>query len=182
MDTDEELFQRVRGGDMRAFDLLYARYETRLFGFLMGLLGSRADAEDVFHEAFMRTLKSAEVTFDRGREGGFRAWLFRIARNVASNRRRSDVRGKRAVLAIPEVEPTQGADDALLARQRIHALEGAVGRLPPALSELYELRTSGLSYEEIADVLEIPIGTLKSRMHQMVTALREEMKEWTAGA
>ena len=60
-------------------------------------------------------------------------------------------------------------------------LEGAIARLPPALSEVFHLRTSGLSYEEIADVLEIPLGTLKSRMNQMVTQLREELRPWTAG-
>ena len=56
-----------------------------------------------------------------------------------------------------------------------------IERLPPALSEVFHLRVSGLRYEEIADVLECPVGTIKSRMNQMVTQLREELRPWTVG-
>lgn len=162
---------------MRAFDLLYARYESRLFGFLLGMLKNRADAEDVFHEAFLRTLKN-DAEFDR--EGAFRTWLYRIARNAALNHQRSGRRGARAVAQLPESDPVPRADDELGQRELLHALEGAVERLPDALSEVFHLRSSGLSYEEIADVLEIPLGTLKSRMNQMVVTLREDLKPWTA--
>ena len=62
----------------------------------------------------------------------------------------------------------------------LRALDGAVARLPSPLSEVYHLRSSGLSYEEMAIVLGIPLGTLKSRMNQMVNVLREELKPWTA--
>jgi RNA polymerase sigma-70 factor (ECF subfamily) len=72
------------------------------------------------------------------------------------------------------------AHDHLEAREVAVALDGAVARLPPALAEVYRLRTSGLSYEEIADVLETPLGTVKSRMHEMVRHLREDMAPWTA--
>ncbi len=163
---------------MRAFDALYARYESRLFAFLFSQLKNRADAEDVFHEAFLRTLKSGEVVFDR--DGAFRTWLYRIARNAALNHQRSDRRGARAVAQLPEDDPPPRADEQLGDRQLLHALDGAVARLPPSLSEVYHLRSSGLSYEEIATVLEIPLGTLKSRMNQMVTHLREELRPWTA--
>ena len=61
------------------------------------------------------------------------------------------------------------------------ALEQAVARLPKTLSEVFHLRVSGLRYEEIADVLECPVGTIKSRMNQMVTQLREELRPWTVG-
>jgi RNA polymerase sigma-70 factor (ECF subfamily) len=180
LDPDETLYARVREGDMRAFDVLYARYETRLFGFLLSLLASRQDAEDVFHEAFLRTLKSGEVKFE---PGGFRTWLYRIARNVALNRKRSDKRGARAMERLPEIEATvndRAADSLLEERQMLVALDEALSRLPPAMGELYHLRSSGLSYEEMAAVLEVPLGTLKSRMHHMVQRLKEEMKPWTA--
>jgi len=180
-DSDEALYLRVTQGDMRAFDALYARYESRLFGFLHSQLRNRADAEDVFHEAFLTALKSREARFER--EGGFRAWLYRVARNLACNRIRHQQRGARAAAEMPiaqapvSIAPNESLEEAELQS----ALEGAIARLPPALSEVFHLRTSGLSYEEIADVLEIPLGTLKSRMNQMVTQLREELRPWTAG-
>jgi RNA polymerase sigma-70 factor (ECF subfamily) len=176
MDTDEHLYQRVREGDMAAFDLLYARYETVLFGFLVRTLRSRADAEDVFHDAFLNALKSGDVRLE---PGSFRSWLFRIAKNLCHNRRRTEERGARAVEALPEPPGALGAEGSLVRRELLGALDGAVARLPPALSEIYHLRSSGLSYEEMAVVLAIPVGTLKSRMNQMVGILREEVKPWT---
>jgi RNA polymerase sigma-70 factor (ECF subfamily) len=177
MDSDEALYTRVRRGDMRAFDELYERYATRLYGFLHSILRSRADAEDVFHEAFLRAL---EAEAERMQPGGFRAWLYRIARNRALNVLRGEQRGARAVAALPAPEGDRPADDRLAGHEADVALAGAVSRLPPALSEVFHLRSSGLSYEEMAEVLEIPLGTIKSRMNQMVTVLREEMKPWTA--
>jgi RNA polymerase sigma-70 factor (ECF subfamily) len=176
MDSDEALYRRVREGDMAAFDQLYQRYEIQLFGFLARTLRSRADAEDVFHDAFLNALKSPEVRFE---QDSFRSWLFRIARNLCHNRRRSEERGARAIDALPVSSETPTAEGALVRRELLEALDGAVARLPPALSEIYHLRSSGLSYEEMADVLSIPLGTLKSRMHQMVAILREEVKPWT---
>jgi RNA polymerase sigma-70 factor (ECF subfamily) len=177
VETDEALFDRVRRGDMSAFDVLYARYEVRLFAYLRALVGDRRDAEEIFHDAFLAALKEAGATFD---EGGFRAWLFRVARNLAFNRVRAAGRRARAHDALPDADAPEPADGALEKRQLDVALAAAVARLPPPLGELYHLRTSGLSYEEIAGVIDAPLGTIKSRMHQMVHALREELKPWTA--
>jgi RNA polymerase sigma-70 factor (ECF subfamily) len=177
METDEALYARVRKGDMRAFDALYERYASRLYGFLAAMLRSRADAEDVFHEAFLASLEAREVDL---RAGGFRAWLYRIARNRALNVVRSKQRGERAISALEPAEPPPSADERIAEREIGAALDGAIGRLPPNLSEVFHLRVSGLSYEEMAEVLEIPLGTIKSRMSQMVAVLREEMRPWTA--
>ena len=177
MDSDEALYARVRRGDIRAFDELYERYATRLYGFLFSILRSRVEAEDVFHESFMRAFDAGDLEL---RPGGFRAWLYRIARNRALNVLRAAERGVRLSSSIPEPIAPPSADDRLAERELEAALAGAVARLPPALSEVFHLRSSGLSYEEMAQVLEIPLGTIKSRMNQMVTVLREEMKPWTA--
>jgi RNA polymerase sigma-70 factor (ECF subfamily) len=175
--SDEALFERVRGGDMPAFDVLYDRYEVRLFAYLRALVGDRRDAEEIFHDAFLAALKSPPTKLE---EGGFRAWLYRVARNLALNRIRAAGRRDRAHDDMDDADPPVQADAALENRELGAALAAAVTRLPPALGELYHLRTSGLSYDEIAGVIEVPIGTVKSRMHQMVHALREELSPWTA--
>lgn len=165
---------------MAAFDALYERYEARLFAYLRAVTKDRRDAEEILHDAFLATLKEGSATFE---EGGFRAWLYRVARNQAFNKRRAKERHERAVAAVPD--PDSGAertraDVALEDREVEVALEHAVSRLPPMLGEIYHLRTSGLSYEQIASVVDVPLGTVKSRMHQMVHVLREELKPWIA--
>ena len=186
MDSDETLFQRVRDGEIAAFDTLYERHEIRLFAYLRAVSGDRNDAEELLHDAFLAALKTRTGSFE---EGGFRGWLYRIARNLAFNRRRGAQRHDRMLASVPEVDPesedgrpsvTARADRAMERRELEVALEDAVNRLPLALGELYHLRSSGLSYEQIASVIEAPVGTVKSRMHQMVSVLREELKPWIA--
>jgi RNA polymerase sigma-70 factor, ECF subfamily len=179
VDPDETLFLRVREGDMEAFDRLYERYESRLFAYLRAMLGDRLDAEEVLHDAFMNALRSEP---DKLEDGAFRAWLYRIARNLALNRRRDAGRREKKIAdaARESGRVAEAADDVLEARQLEVALAAAVRRLPEPLSELYQLRTSGLSYEQIAYVASVPVGTVKSRMHQMVHVLREELKPWIA--
>lgn len=186
MDSDETLFQSVRDGDLAAFDTLYERHELRLFAYLRAVAGNRHDAEELLHDAFLAALKTRSGTFD---EGDFRRWLYRIARNLAFNRRRATQRHDRMLASVPDVDRdaedarssvTARADAAIEKRELELALEDAVGRLPLPLGELYHLRSSGLSYEQIASVVEAPLGTVKSRMHQMVNVLREELKPWIA--
>jgi RNA polymerase sigma-70 factor, ECF subfamily len=179
MESDESLYARVKQGDMVAFDELYARYAGRLFGFLRAQLPAASDAEDLFHETMMATLESDEVSFAGA---SFKTWLFRIARNRVLNRQRSTARGDAAKLRLSasgEAAPPS-AEDRVVRAQMVDALERAVKRLPETLSDVYHLRSSGLSYEEMATVLEIPLGTIKSRMNQMVKVLREELQPWIA--
>jgi RNA polymerase sigma-70 factor (ECF subfamily) len=179
MVSDEALFERLLSGDLKAFDALYERYERPLFGFVLKYLGEQAEAEDLLHEAFLSVLRGGRV--DRG-EGSFRAWLFQVARNLCLNRVRTKGRAQRAMQAIGCEEDHQAvpAQLALEHHQAVQALQKAVRQLPAALGELYHLRAAGLSYEEMAEVVKAPVGTVKSRMHEMVGRLREEMKPWTA--
>jgi RNA polymerase sigma-70 factor (ECF subfamily) len=181
--TDEALLSRVQSGDMTAFDALYARYETRLFSYLRALLADRRDAEEVFHDAFMKSLDADATTF---KEGGFRPWLYKVARNLALNRLRDTERAHKKHAAAEEVRVSHGpdgatdAEDALHARQVAAALDSAVHRLPPALYELYHLRASGLTNEQIAELVAVPVGTVKSRFFQMIVVLRKELSPWIA--
>lgn len=185
MESDETLFKRVRDGDIAAFDTLYERHEVRLFAYLRAVSGNRQDAEELLHDAFLAALKTGDATYE---DGAFRGWLYRVARNLAFNKRRATQRRDRMLSAVPDAD---GDDDARLSvtaradanlerRELEAALEDAVRRLPMTLGELYHLRSSGLSYEQIATVIEAPLGTVKSRMHQMVGVLREELKPWIA--
>jgi RNA polymerase sigma-70 factor (ECF subfamily) len=177
VESDERLFERLREGALDAFDLLYARYERRLFGFLLGYVGERTEAEDLFHEAFIALLRDAP---DALSTGSVRAWLYQTARNAALNRLRSRARGQRAFAVPDATPPSRSAEEQMHAAEAGVALERAVARLQAPLAELYRLRASGLSYEEMAVVLTIPVGTVKSRMHEMVSQLKKEMSPWTA--
>jgi len=173
--SDEALFERLQAGSVAAFDELYERYERPLFGFVIRHLGDRAEAEDVLHEAFLGVLRG------RRQPGSFRAWVFQVARNLCLNRRRTQTRAARA-LEKPsgETPEASGAHHALEKHQAVAALHRAVETLPATLAEVYHLRVAGLSYEEMAEVLQAPLGTVKSRMHELVARLREEMTPWTA--
>jgi RNA polymerase sigma factor (sigma-70 family) len=176
MASDEALYELIRGGDRAAFDDLYQRWESRLYGFALRQLRDAREAEDVLHETFMKLLTTRTVRFDGG---SFRAWLYQIARNDCLNRRR----GAERRLAEPlTAEPAARGPDPhqeLEAQRAAQALARAAAQLSPPLAEVYDLRTAGLSYEEMAAVLEIPLGTVKSRLHETVARLKEEMKPWT---
>lgn len=170
------LFDRLVAGDMRAFDRLYERYERPLHGFIRAQISDAAEAEDLFHEAFMAVLRQR----DRRHEvRSFRAWLYQVARNLCLNRVRSKKRAGRAFDSAAKdellVSAPVAAVEALEQHQRAAALLAAVTRLPLALGEVYRLRATGMSYDEVAEVLSIPVGTVKSRMSEMVKRLREEM-------
>jgi RNA polymerase sigma factor (sigma-70 family) len=178
MPSDETLYLQLIGGDMAAFDELYRRYERRLFAYIVRQLGDRSEAEDVYHEAFMAVLKERRS----GRElSSFKAWIFQVARNLCRNRQRSRDRSRRAVdkesgavVSSPPAEQLFAEHEAPLALRR------AALRLPEPMADLYRLRTAGLSYDEIAEALDIPLGTVKSRMQTMLGRLREEMDKCSA--
>ncbi len=176
--SDETLYHKVRRGDLQAFDTLYARYERRLFGFICKMVHNHHDAEDLFHEAFVSVLRSREVSFDRG---NFCGWLYRIARNQCLNHLRS---GRRASLLSHRAEepcPPPSAETTVAEGERAVLLQQAVTMLPPLLSEIYHLRSAGLAYEEMAEVLQIPLGTVKSRMNQMTQRLRDDLARRLGG-
>ena len=154
---------------MRAFDPLYERFSRPLYGFIRAQISDASEAEDVLHEAFMAVLREREK---RTEMRSFRAWIFSVAHHLCLNR----VRARKRPMPAPLEETAPAADRLMEQRQIAERLQHAVAKLPQALAEIYRLRASGLSYEEVADVLAVPLGTVKSRMHEMVKRLRDEVE------
>jgi RNA polymerase sigma factor (sigma-70 family) len=163
----------ARRGSARSTGRLPPGCTSALFSFIRRHLTDSHEAEDVLHETFLVMLRERAAT---GAAVSLRAWLFQVARNQCLNRLRTRRRGARALETIaPEVPATLLPDEVLLARESEERLRNAVARLPVNLAEIYTLRVSGMSYEELAQILAVPIGTVKSRIHEMVNRLREEM-------
>ena len=168
--SDEALLTAMRGGELTAFDALYARYERPLFGFIRQLLQDDAAAEDVLHETFLAVLRAKSAPQQ------VRAWLYQVARHHCLNRSRSTRREASATSnAPPPLEPLI-PEGAYAQAQQSAAVARAVASLPAAQGELYGLRARGLSNDEVATVLGIPVGTVKSRMHELVKTLQEALK------
>lgn len=180
--SDGTLLERVARGDADAFAVVYRRFERPVFAMLLRLAGGRrAIAEEWLQEAFTRVWLAAG-THDPLR-GTVRAWIFRIALNVARSefaRKRS--RTPHVSLEQAEMDPEDaragepqlaaGLDEARRARDLSSALE----RLPDFMREVVLLRCSSeLSFAEIAAITGAPEGTLKSRFHRAVAALREAL-------
>jgi RNA polymerase sigma-70 factor (ECF subfamily) len=169
---DEALLHAWCGGELRAFDALYARYEGPIFGFIYRQLNAaQADAEDVLHQVFLALLKAGRAK----QVQRVRPFLFSTARNACLNHARGRRRSESA-LQLEIIAPIDPPDVLLVGKQTSQELQAALAKLPLALSEVYALRAAGLSYEEVAGVLSLPIGTVKSRLHELVNRLRKELK------
>ncbi|MBX3363955.1 MAG: sigma-70 family RNA polymerase sigma factor [Phycisphaeraceae bacterium] len=188
--TDEQLFEQYRRGRAEALRTIIERYKDDLFRFLYRLLGDRAAAEDVFQEAFLQIHLSAD-TFDASRR--FRPWLFTIAANKGRDYLRRKGRRQAMELSAP-IGGETGADnrgasyvdlmqidvpppDAAMDREeRERMVQKALAGMSPTLREVLLLAYfQRLSYAQIAEDLEIPLGTVKSRLHSAVASFA---KNW----
>ncbi len=192
--TDEQLFERYRDGDTASFRTLIERHHADLHRFLTRLLGDAAAADDVFQETFLQ-IHQASDTFDATRR--FRPWLFTIAANKARDYLRRKGRRRTLDLSAPidgaggrggndrsagsfvdllevDIPPPDAAIDAQETSQRVQRV---LDELPVALREILLLAYfQRLSYLQIADELEIPLGTVKSRLHGAVAAFARKWK------
>ncbi|MGE3314581.1 MAG: sigma-70 family RNA polymerase sigma factor [Planctomycetaceae bacterium] len=178
---DRELIQECLAGRTEAFGRLVVRYQDRLFGSLLRILDSHDDARDVAQEAFV--LAYQKLASFKG-NSAFYSWLFRIAMNAAVSHRR---RSGRQMASVDQAREQSGSDpvDGHPESRPAHALELAerqalVNRALQEVSE--EFRTvlvlkeiEDLSYEEIAEIVGIPIGTVRSRIHRARSELREKL-------
>lgn len=182
--ADEQLVADFQRGDRRAFDTLVIRYQDRAFRFCLRYMGNREVAEEVAQEAFVRIYQNLH-TF-RG-DSSFTSWFYRVVGNHCKNRVKSAARRKERYhdsIDAPRSDdddrgmelPDRGPDpeDLLGRRQRQSAIETALAGLDPddrALLILRELEQQ--SYEEIGAALELPLGTVKSRIFRARQALKD---------
>ena len=168
--TDGELIERVGAGDRDAFDELYRRYTRSMLGLAMRRLGDRGRAEDALQDAFAAVWRSAR-TYDSARGTGG-AWLYTVARNsiVDSARRRPE----------PVAEPVDRADDRAGPPERAEAawlswrVHRAIEELPEHERPVIELAYwGGLSQSEIAEFLDVPLGTVKTRTRSALARLAD---------
>jgi len=185
---DGELLDRYRRGERRAFDTLVERYQRELFNFLFHLTHDAAIAEDAFQETFLQVHRSA-AAFDASRP--FKPWLFTIAANKARDSLRQRMRQQAAPLDAAVAGNDQGstyadlmpadvpAPDAALANfQTRQAVDKIVAGMPEGLRVVLLLcYFQEMPYQDIADALEIPLGTVKSRLH---AAVKYFAQQWQA--
>jgi RNA polymerase sigma-70 factor (ECF subfamily) len=193
--SDEELIDRIRDGERELFGSLVKRYERELFGYLRRYLGDQALAEDVFQNTFLKLFEKLHQ-YEKGRP--FRPWLYTMATNLAIDAQRRA--GRRPSVSIDQARQhdQQGHTQALtelleqttadsdpfanLAQKERQALvrEG-LETLPEHLKTAVLLAYyQGLKYREIAEIMDIPVGTVKSRLHLALARLHEYWRKSSA--
>jgi RNA polymerase sigma-70 factor (ECF subfamily) len=187
--SDQELLDRCRAGDEKAFDDLVLRHQQRAFNVAFQLLRNHEDATEVAQDAFVRIYRSVEGF---RRECEFTTWLHRIVVNLAHNKHRWwKRRGRQSSVSLDNpVEVADGEvplqvaantdapDVQTVKAEFVELLGRRMNELPPKLREVLVLRNvENLSYEQIAAVLECSIGTVKSRIARARDALRESLKD-----
>jgi RNA polymerase sigma-70 factor (ECF subfamily) len=184
-EVDQALVERVQRGDKRAFELLVAKYQRKIFRLLSRLIRDPAEIEGVAQEAFIKAYRA--LPNFRG-ESAFYTWLYRIAINTAKNH--LVAQGRRAPTSTEtDVEDAENFDDAdqlrdvntpesmLQSRQVGEAVNRAIEKLPEDLRTAIVLRElEGLSYEEIAESMNCPIGTVRSRIFRAREAIANELR------
>ena len=172
--SDESLLAAHLKGDPRAFGELVSRHERRIYGLCLRILGNREDAEDAAQEAFLAALRKA-ASFRRA--AAFSTWLYRIAVNAATDQARR--RGRARLTSLDSEDaglPTTPGDDLGEAVASAVAVQTALTQVPEefrvavVLCDLYRV-----PYADAAQILEVPVGTVKSRVYRGRLALAQQL-------
>ena len=167
-DSDERLVERFKRGDESAFEELVHRHRERIYRAAWRVAGNHAEADDLAQESFLRANRS--LSGFRG-ESRFLTWMMRILMNVALSRRA----GRRMMVPLEEarhVGAGEGAGESALRRQ----VRDAVERLPPRQRQVLVLKVyEGMKFTEVADTMEISVGTAKATFFQAVRGLRRRL-------
>lgn len=183
-EPDKQLVERVKRGEKAAFDLLVIKYQTRIVNLVSRFVRNPDDALDVAQEAFLKAYRA--LPNFRG-ESAFYTWLYRIAVNTAKNYLAVQARRPYHMdQDIEEIEQIEGnnalkeqatPERLLMADEIQETVINAIDKLPEDLQTAIMLReVEGLSYEEIAVVMDCPIGTVRSRIFRAREAVDKELK------
>jgi RNA polymerase sigma-70 factor (ECF subfamily) len=183
-DSDQQLVERVQAGEKAAFDLLVRKYQHRVLKLVSRFVSDAAEAEDVAQEAFIKAYR-ALASF-RG-DSAFYTWLYRIAINTAknalvSNRRRPvdfdlDLQDPEQYDRHARLKEGDTPEGVLLTEEIRSVVEKAMEQLPEDLRTAIVLRElEGLSYEEIAEAMDCPVGTVRSRIFRAREAIDKKLK------
>jgi len=183
-ENDQQLVQRVQKGDRSAFDLLVLKYQHRVLKLVSRFVSNPAEAEDVAQDAFLKAYRA--LPSFRG-ESAFYTWLYRIAINTAKNslvatRRRPvdfdlDLQDPDQFDRHAKLKEIDTPERVLLTEEIRQVVQGAMEQLPEDLRTAIVLRElDGLSYEEIAEAMECPVGTVRSRIFRAREAIDKRLK------
>jgi RNA polymerase sigma-70 factor (ECF subfamily) len=182
--ADEELMPLVGRKDPEAFEVLYDRHGGVAYSLAYRIVGDRAAAEEVTQEAFISVWRSG-ARFDAAR-GSVRSWLLSVVRNRAIDFLRSKA-GKAPKLdfddesALEQRPAKERTEEEALRRETAGEIRGALGKLPGEQSKVIELAYfGGFSHSEIAEILSLPMGTVKGRMRLGLEKIRGELAEGLA--
>jgi RNA polymerase sigma-70 factor (ECF subfamily) len=183
-ETDQQLVARVQKGDSRAFDVLVLKYQHKIFGVISRYVRDMDEVQDVAQEAFIKAYKA--LPRFRG-DSQFYTWLYRIAINTAKNHLVS--RSRRPPGSDVDVEDAEYYDggealrdietpeNALFGAELKAVVERAIKELPDDLRAAVTLREfDGLSYEDIAEIMDCPVGTVRSRIFRAREAIDKQVK------
>ena len=187
-DGDDKLVKRAKKGDSRAFDLLVLQYQGRVAQLVSRYVNNAAEVEDVTQEAFIKAYRALPKF--RG-DSAFYTWLYRIAANAAKNHLVALGRRPTTDLALDDSESyevpgrlkdNESPDEVIMGQQLEAVISQAIAALPLELKAALTLREfEGLSYDEIAEVLECPIGTVRSRIFRAREAIDQKVASQMQG-
>ena len=187
-DGDDKLVKRAKKGDSRAFDLLVLKYQGRVAQLVSRYLNNAAEVEDVTQEAFIKAYRA--LPNFRG-DSAFYTWLYRIAANAAKNHLVALGRRPSSDMALDDSEvfdvpgrlkDHESPDEVIMGKELEMLISRTIEELPVELRAALTLREfEGLSYEEIADVLECPIGTVRSRIFRAREAIDVKVAQQLQG-
>lgn len=185
-EVDAQLVERVKNGDQKAFELLVSKYQRKVLRLLSRLIRDPAEMEDVAQEAFIKAYRALPQF--RG-ESAFYTWLYRIAVNTAKNYLATQGRRPSTVSEFQSgedgeffdvgdvVEDINTPDAVLQSREIAETVNAAIEALPEDLRTAITLREiEGLSYEEIAQAMDCPIGTVRSRIFRAREAIADRIR------
>jgi len=182
-ELDKELVLKVQQGDKSAFDLLVIKYQHRIIQLVNRYVKDPSEAQDVAQEAFIKAYRA--LPNFRG-DSAFYTWLYRIAINTAKNylvsrsRRYSDyqvdIQDAEQVGNAPELKGLDTPEHLLMNDEIVEVVKDAIDKLPEEMKTAIMLREfEGLSYEEIAEAMECPVGTVRSRIFRAREAIDEKL-------